>query len=240
MNRLHRGAYGLPAAAAAVLLVVAACKPAPPASTQAAPAGSAGAILRGLPQPIDPGARYLIYLHNQFWETAAPGEAHPQFGPYDYEGILAAFAGRGLTVIAERRPPDADPPVSADRVARQVRDLIAAGVPAQAITVVGFSKGGAIAILASAGLSEDGVNFVALGACGRWIELRPDLVPHGRLLSIVEASDELGGTCQPLLDRAPAGSVTREIELELGGGHGAFFTPRDGWIEPTVEWALGG
>jgi hypothetical protein len=43
-----------------------------------------------------------------------------------------------------------------------------------------------------------------------------------------------------LLDRAPAGSVTREIGLELGGGHGAFFTPREGWIEPTVEWALGG
>jgi hypothetical protein len=63
---------------------------------------------------------------------------------------------------------------------------------------------------------------------------------HGRLLSIVEASDELGGTCRPLLDRAPAGSVTREIELELGDGHGAFFTPRDGWVEPTLEWALGG
>jgi dienelactone hydrolase len=203
------------------------------------PAAGAGTVVRSFPEQIDPGARYLVYLHNQFLETAAPGEEHPRFGPYEHEEIVSALADRSLIVIAERREAGADPAVWADRVVRQVRRLIAAGVPASAITVVGFSKGGAIAILASAGLSEDRVNFIVLGACGRWIELRPDLVPHGRLLSIVEASDELGGTCRPLLDRAPAGSVTREIELELGGGHGAFFTPRDGWIEPTLEWALG-
>jgi len=209
------------------------------AGTAQLSAGEPGTIARSFPDQIDPGARYLIYLHNQFLETSAPGEVHPQFGAYDYGEILGALADRRLTVIAERREPDADPAVWADRTVRQVRRLIAAGVPANAITVVGFSKGGAIAFLASARLAEDGINFVVLGACGRWIELRPDLVPHGRLLSIVEASDDLAGTCRPLLDRAPAGSVTREIELELGGGHGAFFTPREGWIEPTLEWALG-
>jgi len=227
---------------AAALLALAGCgRPDEPGAGPAQlPAGEPGTVVRGLPDQIDPGARYLVYLHNQFLETAAPGEEYPRFGAYEYEEILTALADHRLTVIAERREPDADPAVWADRTVRQVRELIAAGVPANAITVVGFSKGGAIAILASAGLAENGVNFVVLGACGRWIELRPDLVPHGRLLSIVEASDELGGTCRPLLDRAPAGSVTREIELKLGGGHGAFFTPRDGWIEPTLEWALGG
>ena len=228
-------------AVAVALLTVAGCgRPGVSGAGPAqSPAGEAGTVVRSFPEQINPGARYLVYLHNQFLETAAPGEEHPRFGPYEYEEILSALADRSLIVIAERREADADPAVWADRVVRQVRWLIAAGVPANAITVVGFSKGGAIAILASAGLAEDGVNFVVLGACGRWIELRPDLVPHGRLLSIVEAGDELGGTCRPLFDRAPAGSVTREIELELGGGHGAFFTPRDGWIEPTLEWALG-
>lgn len=227
---------------AAVLLALAGCgRPGKPgAGPTQLPAAETGAVVSGFPDRIDPGARYLVYLHNQFLETAAPGEEHPRFGAYEYDEILRALADQRLTVIAERRQPDADPAVWADRTVRQVRQLIAEGVPANAITVVGFSKGGAIAILASAGLAEDGVNFVVLGACGRWIELRPDLVPHGRLLSIVEASDDLAGSCRPLLDRAPAGSVTHEIELELGGGHGEFFTPRASWIEPTVAWALGG
>jgi len=242
MSRHPVGALGILAAALAVLLAGAACgrggaPPAAPAPPGRAP--SPGTVLRGLPSPIDPGAHYLIYLHNQFWETAAPGDLHPQFGLYDYEGILAAFAARGLTVIAERREPGADPPVSADRVVRQVRDLITAGTPASAITVVGFSKGAAIAILASSGLADDGVNFVILAGCGRWLASRPDLVPRGRLLSVFEASDDLAGSCRPLFDRARPDSQTNEIELHLGGGHGAFFVPRREWIEPTVEWALG-
>jgi hypothetical protein len=240
MSRHPLGALGILAAALAVLVAGAACGPTTPAtSLPPAPAPSPGTVLRGLPSPIDPGAHYLIYLHNQFWETAAPGDLHPQYGLYDYEGILAAFAARGLTVIAERREPGADPPVSADRVVRQVRDLIAAGTPASAITVVGFSKGGAIAVLASSGLADDGVNFVILAGCGRWLASRPDLVPRGRMLSVFEASDDLAGSCRPLFDRARPGSQTNEIELQLGGGHGAFFVPHREWIEPAVEWALG-
>ena len=240
MSRLHASTSGVLAAAVAALLAAAACgRAAPPAPpTSPAPGGSADAVLRGLPETIDPSARYLFYLHNQFWETAAPGEVHPQFGPYDYEGILAAFSASRLTVIAERREPGADAAVSADRIVRQIRDLIAAGTPASAITVVGFSKGGAIAILASAALADDGVNVVVLAGCGRWLASRPDLVPRGRLLSVFEASDDLAGSCRPLFERAPPGSRTNEIELHLGGGHGAFFVPRQEWIAPTVEWAL--
>lgn len=224
-----------------VLLALAGCGGSvdPGAGAAQTPGAVTRAFAWGFPDPIDPGARYLVYLHNRFLETAAPDETHPQFGPYQYEAILERFAASGLTVIAERRELNADPAVWADRIVGQVRRLLAAGVPATAITVVGFSKGGAIALLASSGLAEDGVRFVVLGACGRWIEARPDLVPHGRLLSIVEASDDQAGSCRPLLDRVPAGSLAREIELELGGGHGAFFTPRAAWIDPTVSWALG-
>lgn len=227
--------------AAAALLAGAACGSPEPVAARAphSPVAPVGAILRSLPETIDPGAHYLIYLHNQFLETAAPGQEHPQFGPYQYEEILAAFAERRLIVVAERREPDADPAVWADRVVRQVRMLIASGAPPEKITVAGFSKGGAIALLASAGLGEDDVNFVMLAGCGRWASARPDLVPRGRLLSIFEASDDLAGSCQALLARAPPGSETHELEVRLGGGHGAFFVPRPEWIDPTVKWALG-
>jgi hypothetical protein len=100
------------------------------------PGGEAGTVVRSFPEQVDPGARYLVYLHNQFLETAAPGEEHPRFGPYEYEEILSALTDRSLIVIAERREADADPSVWADRVVRQVRRLIAAWVPASAITVV--------------------------------------------------------------------------------------------------------
>lgn len=199
-----------------------------------------GMILRALPDPIDPGARYLIYLHNRFLETAADGDVHPRFGVYDFQAILEAFAERRFWVVAERRQPGADPAAWATRVSAQVHRLLAAGVPADRITVVGFSKGGAIAILACSEIADDRVNFVFVAACGDWIESVPGLEPRGRLLSIREASDGLADSCQPLFNRARAGAETREVELRLGGGHGAFFRPRDEWIEPVVAWAAGG
>jgi hypothetical protein len=199
-----------------------------------------GMILQALPETIDPGARYLIYLHNRFLETAAEGDVHPTFGAYDFQAILAAFAERRFWVIAERREPGADPAAWATHVSAQVRRLQAAGVPAGRITVVGFSKGGAIAILACSEIADDRVNFVFIAACGDWIEAVSGLEPRGRLLSIREASDGLAGSCEPLFTRARAGAETSEVELRLGGGHGAFFRPRDEWIEPVVAWAAGG
>ena len=31
--------------------------------------------------------------------------------------------------------------------------------------------------------------------------------------------------------------VTNEIVLTIGKGHGVFYSPRDEWIDPVVEWA---
>jgi hypothetical protein len=29
----------------------------------------------------------------------------------------------------------------------------------------------------------------------------------------------------------------KEIVINVGGGHGAFYRPRPEWIDPVVEWA---
>jgi hypothetical protein len=125
-------------------------------------------------------------------------------------------------------------------VTDQVRTLIRGGVPPKHITVVGFSKGGGIAIVASSVLADDRLNFVFMGACGPWLDSRPEIVPHGRLLALREASDTLVGSCEELFARTTSEAVTREITLELGGGHGAFYRPHPEWVDPIVEWATPG
>jgi len=189
------------------------------------------------PAEIDPDARYLFYLHGAIIERAGVRPTHPKFGIYEYRKILEVFAEHGLVVISEARPAGTDGAVYAKKVANQVRALLAAGVPSKHITVVGFSKGGGIAITASSILSEERLNFVFMGACGPWLDKRPELVPHGRLLALREASDDLVGSCDALFDRMAGEGDREEITLELGGGHGAFYRPRPEWVDPVVEWA---
>jgi len=193
-------------------------------------------ILTEVPAEIDPSARYLFYLHGAIIERAGVRPTHPEFGVYEYQEILEVFASRGFVVISEARAAGTDPMKYAESVVGQVRALLAAEVPPGNIAVVGFSKGGGIAVVASSILVIDGVNFVFIGTCGPWLNDRPEIVPHGRMLSLHELSDDMVGSCETLFARSTGASVHEEITLDLGGGHGAFYRPRSEWIDPVVEW----
>jgi len=197
-------------------------------------------IFSEVPVSIDPSARYLIYLHGAIIERAGVRPTHPEFGIYEYQEILEVFAGHGFVVISEARPAGTDGTAYAGTVADQVRALIRGGVPPERITVVGFSKGGGIAIVASSVLADDRLSFVFMGACGPWLDSRPEIVPHGRLLALREASDNLVGSCEGLFARAAGDGEREEMTLDLGGGHGAFYRPRPEWVDPIVEWATPG
>ncbi len=198
-----------------------------------------GSIHRMVPSEVNPDARYVIYLHGRIIEDEGVRPTHPQFGVYEYEAILEELAGSGLEVISEVRPPSADAADHARRAALQVRELVAAGVPEDHITVMGFSKGGAIAILSSWDLQEPAVRFVWLAACGDWAFRMSALVPAGRVLSIHEASDELGVSCEPLFRRSDL-IEAEEVRIDTGERHGAFYRPIPEWIVPAVDWAQGG
>jgi hypothetical protein len=86
-------------------------------------------------------------------------------------------------------------------------------------------------------LANDSVNFVFMAACNPWLDSQPEIVARGRLLSLREASDELAGSCESFFSRSPSPHDHREILLELGGGHGAFYRPRAEWVDLIVEWA---
>ena len=183
--------------------------------------------------------RYLIYLHAKIVETGGRLPTDSTYGTYRYDAILDSLRGAGFTVLSDQRPPNANSDSSAARVARQVDSLIHLGVSPEAISVVGFSKGGWIAILASNRLQNPRLSFVFLAACGPWAFERPDLHVAGRMLSVYETSDSLGVSCAPMFARRSPGSYVEEIALTLGLGHGTFFQPRSPWLAPVTAWAKG-
>ncbi|HEU4556886.1 MAG TPA: alpha/beta hydrolase [Longimicrobium sp.] len=195
-----------------------------------------GSILADVPAQPRPGARYLIYLHGRIVEEQGSRPTDERFGTYEYQQILDTLAASGAEVIAEQRPRGTDFRAFGAHVADQVRRLQAAGVPPERIAVVGFSKGGAIAMIASALLKEPRLTFVLLAPCGDWVKGRDDVDVRGRILSIYEASDELGTSCEPLFAQASAPGEHREVRIATGAGHGAFFRPRAEWLTPTLQW----
>lgn len=185
------------------------------------------------------GPRYVIYEHGKIVEEHGRRPTDSVFGTYEYDGILDSLRRAGFVVLSEQRPPGAGSDTYAARLARRVDSLLGSGVPPEAVTVIGFSKGGWIAILASARLQHPALSYVFMGACGSWAFERADLHVSGRVLSLYESSDPLGVSCGPLFERRSPGSVVREIALDLGLGHGAFFQPRPAWLAPVVAWARG-
>src|SRR3546814_10041826 len=103
-------------------------------------------VSAALPAVPDPSGTYLVYLHGRIVEDLGPRPTDPRFGLYDYPAILEALASRGATVISSQRQPETNVNEYAGIVVAQVESLIHRGVPPENIVVVGFSKGGAIAI----------------------------------------------------------------------------------------------
>jgi acetyl esterase/lipase len=195
-----------------------------------------GSILGDVPAQPRPGARYLIYLHARIVEEKGPHPSDERFGTYEYQQILDTLAASGADVIAEQRPNGTDFRAFGAHVADQVRRLLAAGVPPEHIAVVGFSKGGAIAIVAAALVRDPRITYVFLAPCGDWVKGRDDVDVRGRILSIYEASDEMGTSCGPLFAQASHPGKHREIRISTGLGHGAFYRPRAEWLSPLLRW----
>jgi pimeloyl-ACP methyl ester carboxylesterase len=200
-------------------------------------AAQRGSIHKSVPTTLDRSARYLFYLHGRIIEDKGPRPTDSRWGVYEYQQILEEIASDGVIVISEQRPPNTDMDRFAAHVVDQVDQLLRAGVPPEHVTVVGFSKGGSIAIRTSARLQNPRVNFVLLAACGDGDFSRSNLTLWGRTLSIYEASDEIGRSCAALFSKSGATGERREMQVAIGGGHGAFYRPHSEWLMPLRRWA---
>ena len=120
-----------------------------------------------------------------------------------------------------------------------IQRLLAAEFPPERIAVAGFSKGGGIAVRVSSQLDNPGIRYIFLAACSAGIDAVPGLVPNGHVLSVVETSDTVVGTCDQLAGRNPDLAEYREIPITTGAGHGAFYLPREEWLGPVLDWVHG-
>lgn len=198
-----------------------------------------------MPQFIDTSAQYLFFLHGTITEKKGPYGTHPSHGTYDFYGMVQAFSDQGFTVISEVRADGTDVQVYAGKVAGQVNELLAQGVSAQNISVVGFSKGGAITLYVSSLLKNPDVNFVIMAGCGateKYKKSYEKFLRHaavdlqGRILSLYDEKDSICGSCEEAFDLAGDKITSKEIKLKVGKGHGTFYQPRKEWLIPVTEW----
>jgi dienelactone hydrolase len=177
--------------------------------------------------------QYVFYLHGAIIEDAGRRPTHPRWGVYEYDAVLDALQRPGRVLISEQRKPGTRIGVYAKGVARQVEGLLEGGVPADRIAVIGFSKGGRIARALSAQLDAP-IHYVLVAACFRRGQGGAPL--HGRVLSLHEASDSAAGSCRSLFRRSKDLLEKREVRVEIGGGHGAFYRPDPAWLLPLEKW----
>jgi hypothetical protein len=193
------------------------------------------------PREIDPTHRFMFYLHGKIIEDQVLPATSPEYGEYQYEEILRALQDYGFVVISEQRRRNSDATEYARRVAGQIHDLVESQVPGGSITVVGASKGAAIAILVSNLLADSEVNYVLLGGCNPPTVdelMQHGVSPFGNVLAIYDSSDEYAGSCEGLFSYAEGKGLGHRSELvHVGTGHGILYEPLSEWVVPTVKWA---
>lgn len=202
---------------------------------------ASGAVAQTIRDP-DPDETYLFYLHGRIIEDAGPKPTHDVWGLYDYQAVVDALGSRGAVVVSEQRPRNTGVGEYAAKVVAQIDTLVKAGVPESHIGVVGFSKGGAIAIVVSVRASSQypNIRYVILAACADWLAERPELSMKGHVLTIFEASDDTTTGCKPLTDHQQGLRSFSHIMIDTGAQHGAFYLPREEWVVPTLKWIHGG
>lgn len=178
------------------------------------------------------GQKHVFYLHGRIIETMGPNavETSNGYGAYKYFAIIDSLKSKGFVVHSEARKPDTQIEAYALLVANEIKQLLKTGVAAKDITVIGASKGAAIAKVVSLELKNQELSYVLLAGCCD--TSTPQL--YGKVLSIFETSDSCG-SC----DSAKVVGVIKEIALSTGKRHGFFYQPTADWLTPTVKWCLG-
>ncbi|MDP6644545.1 MAG: hypothetical protein QGF16_10765 [Rhodospirillales bacterium] len=198
----------------------------------------AGDITATAPPAPDKSSKYLFYMHGGYPERRGGT------GEYDYQGIIEKFASMGFHVIGEVRG-QTMPPRYARQIARQVNQLLNAGVPAANITVAGHSKGGLMTLMTSTFVGRDDIKYGVMAACAprgsrfhrsyrRFMQNLASGI-RGRFLVAWDVSDDVAGNCDQALEMGSA--KYRNKVFKTGEGHRLFYNPSDNWMKELATLA---
>ncbi len=197
-------------------------------------------ISAAIPKEVQPGEKYVFYLHGAIIESQGINAVSPYWGRYEYAAILDTLQSYGYNVISEARPQNTDKLEYAGKIAKEISALLASGVSPEHIIVVGASAGGSIAVDISIRVKNSKIKYAVLGVC-RWASWKAYLHENklcGNFLSIYESSDSYG-TCEDYFNDQACISDYKEIKLKMNNGHGFLYKPYREWVQPLVKWING-
>jgi hypothetical protein len=185
--------------------------------------------------------RYIFFLHNKFIEENDLNTAHPEYGKAEYNEILASFRKDNFIVFSEKRKKNTNAADYAEKIVKQIKNLLKKGISPSKITVIGTSKGGYIAQFVSTYLANPDVNFVFIGCFSDVdIEEIPNINFCGNILTIYEKSDIYGVSAVKRKETSKLKvNHFKEIELNTNLKHGFLYKALDEWIVPCKKWANG-
>lgn len=198
-----------------------------------------------MPSTIDANKNYLFFLHGAITENRGAMARHPRYGNYNFHQMLKAISDRGFRVISEIREKRTDKIDYAIKIVDQIQKLIERGTAPEKISIVGFSKGGTIALYTASILRNPKVSFVILAGCGAKRDYKRSYMKflntsaadlYGRLLSIYDKHDKIAGSCIDAFTRSANKTESSEIVLDTGKGNGLFYQPDDEWLIPISKW----
>lgn len=197
----------------------------------------AGEIYTEFPTQIHPDEQYVFYSHGFIVEGEDPRPVHPKFGTYEFSLIKSMLVkDSDFNLIAHHRPKNTEIAAYSKKLQSWVRKLVKAGVKANNITLLGFSRGGQITAYASSALKELKINTILLATCWpRFVQSDSTVTFAGHFLSVYETTDR-ALSCKQISLRSTELDSFKEIAITTGKEHGAFFRPMGEWITPVREW----
>ncbi|MBN2529567.1 MAG: alpha/beta hydrolase [Deltaproteobacteria bacterium] len=180
--------------------------------------------------------QYLFYLHAQIVEGTDGNPRSPRHGVYEYFEIIETFSNLGFHVISEIRPINCNVNAYARKLTGEIESLLASGVPAENITVVGASKGGMIAATVSHLLENPQIRYVILAGLFPALHEKGGVRLHGEVLSIHDKADKFPIRPELFFNDSPGLTRSKTVITETGLGHGILYRPYPIWTEEVLSW----